>query len=159
MKTLLTMLACAAMLVCADAAPENVGFRDKKIESGDSTQYLKKMLSLTDEQEKKITAIIADRQSKMERKSIELDREALNLKEELLKDSPDAGKVKSIIDKKGALSADLEYMRIKADLDIKALLNKEQMEKWRMIINMRNQMMQRRGMPMDRGSGKNDTPR
>jgi hypothetical protein len=51
----------------------------------------------------------------------------LNIKQELFLDSPDLTKIKSIVDKKASIDADLEYLVIKRDLDIKAIMTKEQL--------------------------------
>ncbi|MEK6793816.1 MAG: hypothetical protein AABZ39_03515 [Spirochaetota bacterium] len=148
MKRLSVFLACisiGAMVFAQDVKPTPVTSR----EGGNWLEYgqqLKKVLALTDEQEKKITTIMADKQSKMERKGIDLERISLDLREELLKDNADINRVKGIIEKKANIMGDIEFLKIKGDLDIKAVLSKEQFEKWRMLVQSRAQMMKAKGM-------------
>lgn len=148
MKRSLILIICLTVgaMVFADDGKQPIGREG----SGPDYGQLKKVLSLTDEQEKKITAIMADKQSKMERKGIELERASLDLREELLKDNADINRVKGIIDKKASVQGEIEFLKIKGDLDIKAVLNKEQFEKWRMIVQSRAQMMMKAKGMFDR---------
>ncbi|HOV14388.1 MAG TPA: periplasmic heavy metal sensor, partial [Spirochaetota bacterium] len=86
---------------------------------------MKKDLGLSEDQVKKIEAIMGNHIKDMEMKRIAIEKEFLNMREELLKDNPDMNKIKSIIDKKASLEAEMEFTAIKRDMDIKPILTKE----------------------------------
>jgi Spy/CpxP family protein refolding chaperone len=94
-------------------------------------ERLKKSLSLTDDQVTKIQVIMNDSAGKVEAQRIELQRSNLDLKEELNKEKPDLNKVKSIIGKKYSSQTEIDYILIKRDLDIKAVLTPDQIAKWK----------------------------
>lgn len=108
--------------------------------SSEPASRMKQMLGLTDEQEKKASAIFTDTRSKIEKKNIEIAREALNLKEEMLKEKPDQGKIKSIFDRKALLEGERSFFKTKAHLDFQGLLTKEQIEKTQKIDHLKKMM-------------------
>lgn len=112
---------------------------------------LKSALSLTDEQVKKVGAVMMDSRTKAEKKMIDLEREKLNLREEMLKDAPDAGKLKAMLDRKAAAEAELALIKMKSEIELKTILSKEQFMQWRGMKHRMEKMKHRRGMPMDRG--------
>ena len=60
---------------------------------------------------------------------IKIQREDLTIKEQLLKDSPDMQVIQTSINSKSQIMADLEFSKIKMELDIKALISKDDMAK------------------------------
>ena len=92
--------------------------------------FLKRELNLNESQAEKIKIIMSDSLRQVELKHIELERAILDLREELLKNTADLTKIKSIIDKKTAISGDIELMAIKRDLLIKSILTAEQYSNW-----------------------------
>lgn len=112
---------------------------------------LKSELSLTDEQVKKVSAVMMDGRTKAEKKMIDLEREKLNLREEMLKDAPDAGRVKAILDKKAAVEAELAFIKMKGEIDLKGIFSKEQFMQWRGMKHRMEMMKHRPDMPMGRG--------
>jgi len=83
-------------------------------------------LRMSEDQLSKIDTIQKKAIIDIEKKQLELQQERLNIKEELFLDSPDLTKIKSIVDKKASIASELEYLTIKRDLDIKAIMSKEQ---------------------------------
>ena len=92
--------------------------------------FLKEELNLNENQVEKIKKIVFDSSKEIEVKHIDLEKSMLDLKQELLKESVDISKVKSIIDKKAAISGEMELMAIKRDISIKSILTEEQLMKW-----------------------------
>ena len=131
MKQVLLFAIIAGMLTAAPQSPMS---------------RLKSALSLSDEQEKKITAIMNDGRIKAEKKMIELDRERLNMREEMIKDAPDAGRVKAILDKKASIESELAFIKVKGEIDMKAILSKDQFAAWRGMRH-RMEMMKKHGEP------------
>ncbi len=80
----------------------------------------------SEEQLSKIDAIQKKTIIDIDKKQIELQQERVNIKEELFKDSPELSKLKTMLDKKASIAAEIEYLSIKRDLDIKAVMTKEQ---------------------------------
>lgn len=112
---------------------------------------MKKDLGLSDDQVKKIQDLMNANFKEMELKRIGIEKAFLNIREELLKDEPDLTKIKSIIDQKSVLEADMEFNVIKRDLDIKPILTKEQFDK---LKNMKKPMK----MKFMKGDCPNDPP-
>jgi len=49
-------------------------------------------------------------------------------------------KIKSIIDKKSGIDAQIELINIKRDIDIRNVLTKDQIEKWKMRMDKMKRM-------------------
>ncbi|OGJ92305.1 MAG: hypothetical protein A2268_06130 [Candidatus Raymondbacteria bacterium RifOxyA12_full_50_37] len=101
---------------------------------------------------KKIMEIIRGFDTSMKERIIKVQREELNIREELLKDKPDLAYIQRSITNKTSLFAEIEMAQIKRDLDIKALLTPEQYERWSGAVfqKMRERMpqgMRDQGMP------------
>jgi len=96
---------------------------------------MQKELGLSSEQIKKIEEVMSRHFDLMEVQRLAVEKEFLNLKEELLKESPDLGKIKSIIDKKSLVESEIEFGIVKRDLEIKSILTKEQFAKMRTLRN------------------------
>jgi hypothetical protein len=94
---------------------------------------MKKDLGLSDDQVKKISGIMLDTFKLIEEKHIALERSMIDIKEQLLKDSPDLASIKVIIDKKNMILSDIEFITIKRDLSIKSILTQDQFMKWKMM--------------------------
>jgi len=73
---------------------------------------------------------------------IKVQREELNIKEELLKEKPDMQAIQSVINKKSQIFGEIEYAQIKRDLDIKSLLTQDEYDRWKsaMMQKMRQMM-------------------
>ena len=123
-KTLLVFSILLNILIFKLNAQDSKNFNMFNIE------FLKKELNLNENQAEKIKIISSDSLREFERKYINLERTILDLKEELLKNTADLSKIKNIIDKKAAISGEIELMSIKRDLLIKSILTIEQFMKW-----------------------------
>jgi Spy/CpxP family protein refolding chaperone len=93
-------------------------------------------LDLSDSQREEIQAIMDDFRDENQKWMIALERENLNLREELLKEIPDLQRIWEIIQEKTRLRGEIEYAMIKRDLDIKAILTPDQIDTWRTMHRM-----------------------
>jgi hypothetical protein len=66
--------------------------------------------------------------SQLDGKLIKVQREELNIKEELLKEKPDLSAIQGYINKKTQIFAEIEFAQIKRDIDIKSLLSRDEYE-------------------------------
>jgi hypothetical protein len=82
----------------------------------------------------KIIAISRTFMRSLEERMIRVQREELNVKEELLKDKPNLNTIQSIVNKKSQIISDIEFLQIKRDLEIKSLLTDQEYEKWKAIL-------------------------
>jgi len=60
---------------------------------------------------------------------IKVKREQLNIREQLIKDSPDMQAIQTCVNTKAQIIADLEFSKIKMEQDIKSLVSKDDMAK------------------------------
>jgi len=90
----------------------------------------------------KITSIARGFLSTFESKILKIQREELNIKEELLKEKPDLAVIQNAINKKSQVFAEIEYAQIKRDLEIKAMLTQDEYDRWKsaMMQKMRSMM-------------------
>ncbi len=90
----------------------------------------------------KIMTIARAFSTALEERVLKIQKEELNIKEELLKDKPDFPAIQSIIARKTQIIGELEFAQIKRDCDIKALLTQEEYDRWKALImkRIRNQM-------------------
>ncbi len=65
---------------------------------------------------------------------IHVQREELDIKEELLKDKPDLQSIQTMINKKTQVFSEIEFGQIKRDLEIKSLLTDQEYEKWKAVM-------------------------
>lgn len=98
--------------------------------------HLKEQLGLSDKQVDKITKVISESQKDIQKQRIELQRIQLDIREELLNKEPSLKKIKDSIDKKVKILGDMEFARIKRDLEIKSILTDEQFEKLETLRHM-----------------------
>jgi hypothetical protein len=73
---------------------------------------------------------------------IKIQREELNIKEELLKDKPDLQAIQAEITKKTQIFGEIEFGQIKRDVEIKKLLTADEYDHWKsaMAMKMREMM-------------------
>jgi hypothetical protein len=76
----------------------------------------------------KIVEITRSFLAQFDGKLIKVQREELNIKEELLKSKPDLAAIQGFIDKKMRIFAEIEFSQIKRDIEIKSLLSREEYE-------------------------------
>jgi hypothetical protein len=92
----------------------------------------------------KIISIARNFIAGLDEQLIKIQREELNIKEELLKQQPNLETIKGMINKKSNLFAGIEFMQIKRDLDIKAILTQDEYDKWKSVtIHKMNRMRMR----------------
>jgi hypothetical protein len=72
---------------------------------------------------------------------IKVQREELNIREQLLKDAPDMQAIQTSVNNKAQLLADLEFSKIKMEQDIKALVSKDDMKKIMTALKEKRQDM------------------
>ena len=73
---------------------------------------------------------------------LKIQREEINIKEELLKNKPDIQMVQAAVTKKAQIFSEIEMAQIKRDLEIKSLLTQDEYDLWKlaMIQKMRQAM-------------------
>lgn len=79
----------------------------------------------------KIIAISRGFLNSFETKILKVQKEELNIKEELLKDKPDMQAIQNAINKKSQVFGDIEFAQIKRDLEIKSLLSQDEYDRWK----------------------------
>ena len=90
----------------------------------------------------------------LDERMIRIQREELNIREELLKDKPDLQSIQSMINKKTLVFSEIEFSQIKRDVEIKSLLSDDEYEKWKSVLMERIQ----RTMPQFHGKFKEHMP-
>lgn len=70
----------------------------------------------------------------LDEKMIRVQREELNIKEELIKDKPDLQTIQSIVSKKAQIFSEIEFAQIKRDIEIKALLTEQEYDQWKAAL-------------------------
>lgn len=98
-----------------------------------NVEFMKKALGLNDDQMKKISTIMLDSLKQIQEKHLAVERAMIDVREELLKDNPDLNKIKASIDKKSTIMADIEFITIQRDLNIKSVLTPDQFLKWKSL--------------------------
>jgi hypothetical protein len=77
----------------------------------------------------KIVDITRNFLAQLDGKLIKVQREELNIREELLKDKPDLTAIQGYINKKTQIFADIEFSQIKRDVEIKSLLTRDEYDR------------------------------
>jgi hypothetical protein len=102
----------------------------------------------------KIIAISRSFSKSLDGRMIRIQREELNIREELLKEKPDLQSIQSMINKKTLVFGEIEFSQIKRDVEIKSLLSDNEYEMWKSTLTKRLQRM----MPQLRGKFKEKMP-
>ena len=90
----------------------------------------------------KVIAIARTFLKSLDERLIEIQREELNIKAELLKDNPDLRAIQTAVEKKSQVFSKIEYAQIKRDLDIKSLLSRDEYDRWKSAMMQKmHQMM------------------
>lgn len=105
----------------------------------------------------KITTIARNFIAFFNERIIKVQREELNIKEELLKDKPDLQAIQTFINKKTQVFAEIEFGQIKRDVEIKTLLTPDEYDRWKSAMSkkMRQMIPQR----MQNSMPKKDAPK
>jgi hypothetical protein len=82
----------------------------------------------------KIIAITRSFMNSFDERMIKVQREELNIKEELLKEKPDLTAIQAIISRKTQIFGDIEFAQIKRDLEIKSLLTQDEYDRWKSAL-------------------------
>jgi hypothetical protein len=88
---------------------------------------------------------------------IKVQREELNIKEELLKEKPDLQAIQVFINKKTPVFAEIEFGQIKRDVEIKALLTQDEYDRWKSALSKK--MRQMIPQHMQNAGAKKDAPK
>jgi len=152
-KAFILIIICFCLVFSTYARGSDRGPRDY---INNNIDFMKKELGLSDDQVKKINDIMFDSFKQIEGKRIDMEKANLEIKEQLLNDNPNLTKIKTSIDKKSGIKADIEFITIKRDLSIKSVLTQEQFMKWKtlrkpkpfMFFNSPFPMMHRRNNPI-----------
>lgn len=139
MKKIITLI--FTLLLLGSFTVFSQGTNKKNAVKQNPVEVMKKQLNLSDDQVARLNTIYTDFDNNIKQLRIDLQREKLNLSEELIKENPDMVKIKSIIDKKSGIESQIELINIKRDIDIRNVLTKEQIEKWKVKINMNKNKM------------------
>lgn len=102
----------------------------------------------------KIIVISRNFAKTLDGRMIRIQREELNIREELLKDKPDLQAVQGMINKKTQVFGEIEFSQIKRDVEIKSLLSDDEYEMWKSALMKRMQRM----MPQLHGKFKDRMP-
>jgi hypothetical protein len=89
----------------------------------------------------KIIVISRNFSKTLDGRMIRIQREELDIREELLKDKPDLQSIQSMINKKTQVFGEIEFSQIKRDVEIKSLLSDEEYEMWKSVLMKRMQRM------------------
>jgi hypothetical protein len=90
----------------------------------------------------KIVTIARAFKNTLDERFIKIQKEELNIKEELLKEKPDLAAIQTAISRKTQIFGDIEFAQIKRDLEIKSLLTQDEYDRWKsaMMKKMRQMM-------------------
>lgn len=102
----------------------------------------------------KIIVISRNFSKALEGRMIRIQREELNIREELLKDKPDLQLIQNMISRKTQVFSEIEFAQIKRDVEIKSLLSDGEYELWKSALLKHMQ----RTMPQFRGKFKEHMP-
>ncbi len=116
--------------------------RDRVMEN---IQIIKQQLNLTEDQVKKIENLTIETREKIQIKHLEIQKIMISIREEMLKENPNLDTINSLLEKKHKIEAEIDFLTIKRDLDIKAILSPEQFSKWQLLIGRRKMMPRTRG--------------
>jgi hypothetical protein len=94
----------------------------------------------------KIVAIARNFLSNFESRILKIQKEELNVKEELLKEKPDLQLIQNTIAKKTQIFAEIEFAQIKRDLEIKALLTQDEYDRWKSAMMQKMRMFMPKAM-------------
>lgn len=89
----------------------------------------------------------------LDERILKIQREELNIKEELLKDKPDLQTIQATVNRKTAVLGEIEYLQIKRDLEIKSLLTVDEYDRWKSAMMQKMKLM---GPPFSGKHGPND---
>jgi hypothetical protein len=89
----------------------------------------------------KIVVIARSFLAALDERLIKIQREELNIKEELLKENPDLKAIQGYIAKKTQVFSEIEFLQIKRDLEIKALLTQEEYDRWKSVMAQKMKRM------------------
>jgi len=109
-------------------------------------------IQLTQDQKDKLNSLVSTHRKDMIKKKADLDVASVDLEELMRKESPDLKAVADQFKKVSGLEADLKYSEFEFNVNIKALLTKEQKDTLKMMMTHSDQM----GMKMDMPMGKPD---
>lgn len=102
----------------------------------------------------KITTIARNFITFFNERILKVQREELNIKEELLKEKPDLQAIQGFINKKTQVFAEIEFGQIKRDVEIKSLLTQDEYDRWKSA--MANKMRQVMTQHMQNSNAKKD---
>jgi Spy/CpxP family protein refolding chaperone len=89
----------------------------------------------------KIVAIARTFRHSLDENLLQIQKEEINIKEELLKDNPDQQAIQSSITRKSQVFAKIEFSQIKRDLDIKSLLTADEYERLKSAMKQKMRQM------------------
>lgn len=102
-------------------------------------------IQFTQDQKDKLNNLVSTHRKDMIKKKADLDVASVDLEELMKKETPDLKAVADQFKKVSGLEADLKYSEFELNVNIKALLTKEQKNTLKMMMNRNDQM----GMKMD----------
>jgi len=77
----------------------------------------------------------------LDERVLKIEREELNIKEELIKEHPDLSAIQGAIAKKTRILGEIEFAQIKRDLDIKSLLTEDEYDLWKSAMMQKMKTM------------------
>jgi hypothetical protein len=106
----------------------------------------------------KILAISRGFLNSFETKILKVQKEELNIKEELLKDKPDMQTIQNAIIKKSQVFGDIEFAQIKRDMEIKSLLSQDEYDRWKSAMMKKMKQLLPRIMDKNQNSPEKKGP-
>ena len=95
----------------------------------------------------KIVAIARGFMTTFDTKILKIQREELNIKEELLKGKPDLAAIQTSINKKSQIFAEIEFLQIKRDLEIKSMLTQDEYDRWKSAMMRKMRSIAMKNLP------------
>jgi hypothetical protein len=94
----------------------------------------------------KIITIARNFRAFLDERIIKIQREELNIKEELLKENVDLQAIQGAITRKTQVFSEIEFTQIKRDLEIKSLLTQDEYDRWKSAMKQKMRQMMPRAM-------------
>jgi Spy/CpxP family protein refolding chaperone len=104
---------------------------------------MQRVLNLTDEQARRVAQIMAAHRTRTERVRIDLSRARLDAREAMLEATPDRARLDAVARRIGELQGQLTRARFDLTLELRAVLNPEQMARFQRMLTQGGRPMRR----------------
>lgn len=121
--------------------PQERPFSPLMLQNPAQLQALLDEIGVNKQSAEKIIVISRNFSKALDGRMISIQREELNIREELLKDKPDLQSIQNMINKKTQIFGEIEFSQIKRDVEIKSLLSDNEYEMWKSALMKQMQRM------------------